>query len=173
MEEFRKVQGFENYSISNYGNVKNNNNEVITQIRMSGYKAISIKNAFGIGQLFIHRLVAFHFLKNTENKRIVDHIDGDKSNNNMNNLRWVTYSENNKNRKICKKNNTGCSGVHKLINGKFQVKLGSKYLGTVQTYDEAVILRNNAINNNAEWLKMSRKNKVEELDELDLFHLQK
>lgn len=42
----------------------------------------------------IHRLVAEAFIPNPDNKPEVDHIDTDKDNNNVNNLRWVTHSEN-------------------------------------------------------------------------------
>lgn len=46
----------------------------------------------------IHRLVALHFIDNPESKPEVDHIDRDRQNNNANNLRWLTKSENNKNK---------------------------------------------------------------------------
>lgn len=42
-----------------------------------------------------HRLVAEYYLENADNKPLVNHIDGDKLNNNIDNLEWVTYSENN------------------------------------------------------------------------------
>ena len=44
----------------------------------------------------LHRLIAKRYILNKENKPCVDHIDGDKANNNINNLKWVTYSENSK-----------------------------------------------------------------------------
>lgn len=44
--------------------------------------------------VFVHRLVAFLFIPNYSNKPQIDHIDTNKSNNNENNLRWVTNKEN-------------------------------------------------------------------------------
>lgn len=45
----------------------------------------------------VHRLIALTFLENPENKPTVDHIDRNPKNNNLSNLRWATYSEQNKN----------------------------------------------------------------------------
>ena len=42
----------------------------------------------------IHRLLALHFLDNPEGKKFVNHLDGNKQNNNLANLEWVTASEN-------------------------------------------------------------------------------
>lgn len=54
-----------------------------------GYKAVGIKNK----SYFVHRLVAQTFLPNPENKRTVDHIDRNPSNNRLSNLRWATHKE--------------------------------------------------------------------------------
>jgi hypothetical protein len=62
---------------------------------------------------YIHRLVAIHYIPNPENKKCIDHINGDKRNNNISNLRWVSHQENMNAFKSQKSNNT--SG-HKCIN---------------------------------------------------------
>ena len=60
-----------------------------------GYLQVSVGRSYKIA--FVHRLVAEAFLPNPENKSTVDHIDGNKSNNRVENLRWTTQKENNNN----------------------------------------------------------------------------
>ena len=55
-----------------------------------GYKTVSLHGK----RYLAHRLVAITFIGNPENKPCVDHIDEDKTNNDVSNLRWVTHSEN-------------------------------------------------------------------------------
>ena len=50
-------------------------------------------------RFYIHRIVAETFIPNPNNYPEVDHIDRNPFNNNVNNLRWVTKTENNKNKK--------------------------------------------------------------------------
>ena len=77
------------YSISTYGNVKNNANSRILKYQTYKYCSISIKSK----QYSIHRLVAMVFLPNPENKPTVNHIDHNKTNNHLTNLEWASYSE--------------------------------------------------------------------------------
>ncbi len=59
----------------------------------------------------LHKLVAQAFLFNPENKPFVDHIDNNRRNNNLNNLRFATSQENSQNRSISSKNTSGTKGV--------------------------------------------------------------
>lgn len=54
---------------------------------------------------YVHRLLAICFIPNPENKPVVDHIDRDKTNNKLSNLRWATHSENTLNRELESKTN--------------------------------------------------------------------
>lgn len=81
------------YSINNNGEVKRGN-KILKHSISRGYHYITICIKGKTYQKSIHRLVAELFLENPKNKPHVNHKDGDKNNNNVNNLEWVTLSEN-------------------------------------------------------------------------------
>ena len=60
------------------------------------YKFIFIKRK----KYYIHRLVGYTFIDNPYNKNTIDHIDRNRQNNNLTNLRWVSIKENNNNKEI-------------------------------------------------------------------------
>jgi hypothetical protein len=126
MEEYRIIEGFENYSASDLGNVKNNKTERIMKphLERCGYYRIVLRNDKKDYKLFVHPLVALAFIKNTENKKIVDHINNDKLNNNLTNLRWATNTENLQNATAYAKNTSGTKGVHfKKQSNKWQSRI--------------------------------------------------
>lgn len=104
MEEvWKDVPEYEGlYMISNLGNVlsKVPNNgkpkkKIMKQsICSSGYMKVVLSKNGNHKQHMIHRLVAKAFIPNPENKETVNHIDGNKKNNCVDNLEWNTYSEN-------------------------------------------------------------------------------
>lgn len=90
------------YEISNTGQVRNKNTKQILHqyFDKCGYLMtfLSIPGREKGKQFKVHRLVAFSFIPNPEDKPEVNHIDGLKNNNHVNNLEWVTSSENQKTR---------------------------------------------------------------------------
>lgn len=89
-----------NYEVSSQGEVRNRITKNILKGRLTkgGYLQVSLKidDTGKFTNKYIHRLVAQSFINNPEEKKEVNHIDGDKTNNNVKNLEWVTPSENQK-----------------------------------------------------------------------------
>ena len=88
----------------------------------------------------IHRLMGFTFLENPFGKSQIDHIDRNPSNNNINNLRWVTGCENQANRGIPKHNTSGELHINVLY--RFAVRRNGKTLQKAfHTMEEALAYR--------------------------------
>lgn len=101
MEEWRVIKEYPNYSVSNFGNVKNNITQKILKLcKKGGYYNISLTNETGKKTFKVHRLVALSFIENPENKSDVNHEDKNKLNNNISNLTWMTRKENNQHKSI-------------------------------------------------------------------------
>ena len=102
-EEWKPIAGFENrYEVSNLGQVKSLNfhrsgkPQILKQYSdRYGYMKVFLYRNGKPHYLTVHRLVAEAFILNPENKETVDHIDCNRKNNNVENLRWVTAKENN------------------------------------------------------------------------------
>ena len=103
-EIWKDCVGYEGkYQVSNLGNVRSiSNNKGTYQERLlsqrqtptSNYLYVSFTIKGMTKQHSVHRLVAKAFIANPSNKATVNHIDGNKLNNNVCNLEWNTYSEN-------------------------------------------------------------------------------
>ena len=94
----KQIYNYDNYMIDENGNIfnKTTNKYLKGSIGENGYKYYRLSQDNHKKMYYAHRLVAEHFLNNPNNFPVVNHIDGNKLNNNINNLEWVTYSENTK-----------------------------------------------------------------------------
>lgn len=88
-----------NYEVSNLGNVRNKNTKVVLsqEDTGNGYLCVGLQMDKGVyKKTRVHRMVAITFLEfqRTEERNEVDHINGNKSDNSVDNLRWCTHKEN-------------------------------------------------------------------------------
>lgn len=91
------IKGFSNYNINTEGKVFNKNGREIKQtVNRNGYPMVKLCDNGYEKNCSVHRLVAETFIPNPENKQTVNHKDGNKLNNQIDNLEWSTYSENEK-----------------------------------------------------------------------------
>lgn len=94
VEEWRAIEGFENYEVSNLGRVRRV--EYVKQREdFNGYPIVSLYKDGKVKTLKVHRLVAQAFIQNPNNLPQVNHIDEVKTHNNVTNLEWCSQQYNN------------------------------------------------------------------------------
>lgn len=145
MEIYKKIKGFERYSVSNLGNVRSDiSGKILSQRKASnGYLRVNLRTGKIAYEkptvIHVHRLVAEAFLPPIAGKTYVNHIDGNKENNNVQNLEWCTPQENSEhayktksdyrqecNDNIIKAQNACRKKIIKLSNGKVEALYNSK-----------------------------------------------
>lgn len=126
-EIWKPIRNTDEYLISNYGNIKRNGISLKLNA-WSLYKTARIKMNGKYRTLYVHRLVAIHFMPNPKNKEIVNHKDGNKLNNRVDNLEWCTRQENERHawkngykEKIRETSKVNIEIARKFINNKIPV----------------------------------------------------
>lgn len=105
-----KIDGYEHYTLSNTGHVRTtakNTDKLMGQRMWGEYMAVKLSKGCKSRMYTIHRLLALHFIANPDNLDFVDHINRDKLDNRIENLRWVTRGENKYNTPVTKSNKLG------------------------------------------------------------------
>lgn len=101
-EQWVSIENLSNYEVNNFGVVRDiHSGHTVKTLVFGGckkhgyYKGVNLLNDTGeLVKYYVHRLVAEAFLSNVESKSDVRHLNGDKSDNNADNLKWVTRAEN-------------------------------------------------------------------------------
>lgn len=134
IEVWKNIPGYEGYyQASNLGRIRSldisvkcrNNHTRIKKGKilapspyLNGYLSVSLSKDATTTRKSVHRLVALTFIPNPENKPCIDHINAIISDNRVLNLRWVTYSENNKNPIFKRKMSISKKGENCFFYGK-------------------------------------------------------
>lgn len=93
-EIWKDVEGHTDYQVSNLGKIRSKKTGIYKNLTLyvnnKGYIQVSLDNK----KYLLHRLIAQAFINNKNIDLVVNHIDGNKKNNNINNLEWCTTKEN-------------------------------------------------------------------------------
>jgi hypothetical protein len=132
-----EIIGFPNYTISNDGVIMSRNKEMKHGMTKTGYHQIGLRNGKQQQRFYVHRLVYQHYGKDFDPTLTVDHINRNKDDNHIENLRMATHTEQKYNsirqnkygRGVCKQGNRYQALI--TINKK------TNYLGSFKTIEEA------------------------------------
>ncbi len=127
LDGFEKVKNHDKYIIHKDGRIYSIKSNMFMKENDGIYKSITLDQV----KYSIHRLVALQFLPNPDNKPSVNHKDGNKLNNHVDNLEWATLSENSR--------HAFDTGLNPIMCSIKQYSLAGEYLKTFESYTQASI----------------------------------
>jgi hypothetical protein len=150
-EAYMPVDDYSNYEVSNYGRVRNRKTGRILKSKLNnyGYECVTLFDGMSKAKHFtIHRLVLLAFEGSSKdlNQKCVDHVDNNRTNNCLFNLRWVSPQQNQFNSSMRKDNTSGIRGVyynkqHKKWQVRIRVDGKLLFLGYFNKIEDAKIAR--------------------------------
>ena len=136
-EKWKTIKDFPEYEISNYGRVKSNKfnkQKIIKQSKSKGYFKVCL-SVDGINyHRRIHRLVLENFIGECLDNMEGSHLDGNKENNNLQNLVWESTTENNRRCSHVKLNLLKVSWIRLLLKNDFSPKFIANGMGISETH---------------------------------------
>lgn len=151
-EIWKSIPNCADYEVSNFGRVRTKDRMVFNgkgyflkksiickqSISKKGYMVLTKRK--GLPTQCVHRLVALAFIPNPDNKPQVNHIDGNKMNNNVNNLEWCTNTENQIHAVACKLNDHSKYESGKVKRGVYKINpLTSEIVSKYNSISEAAL----------------------------------
>ena len=98
MEKYHTIPTFKKYEITRSGVIRKKDSKRVKSqyVGSTGYNMVSLNDENGKSKpRRVHRLIAITFIPNPENKKYINHINGNKLDNRIENLEWCTMAENN------------------------------------------------------------------------------
>lgn len=162
-ELWKDIPGFELYQISNLGRVRTQRplkqgrppNQVLKYLgwrflkisKMNGYQWVTLRADKRKQSFYVHRLLWQMFVGPIPDDKQIDHIDRDRSNCRLENLRIASKSQNGQNSRSCRPNRTGYRGVTKIGQNSYEARIrtpsGKRIrIGVFGTKEEAAVAYN-------------------------------
>jgi len=146
MENWETIEEFPSYSVNELGEIYSHYKDKILKPNKNkyGYLKVSLYKDEKTYTRLVHRLVALAFLLNSENKPTIDHIDRDKTNNNVENLRWATGKEQELNKNYYHRKNNLNHHIILRKYGSYQVTIRNNHKihrKCFKVLEEAIIYR--------------------------------
>lgn len=140
---FKPVPNFEDYLIDKNGNTYSIKRKKFLKPYDQGYFTLGLYNKGKLHKVYLHRILGLTFIDNPDNKPCIDHIDRNKKNNKLENLRWANYVENRQNSNKNFNNKIGHKHItlefYDLLNGRqggrYRIKIITDNIKVSKNYD--------------------------------------